>query len=60
MGNGGRGVPHHTRRNVVAAQHNGRRPAVPFVQNLLDLRKHFDDDFKSIGDFIKAADVRIE
>jgi hypothetical protein len=41
-------------------QHNGRRSAVPVVQNLLDLCKHFDEDFKSIGDFIEAANVKIE
>ena len=33
------------------------RPAVPVIQNLLDFRKHFDEDFKSIGDLIKAAKV---
>lgn len=33
---------------------------MPVVQNLPDLRKHFDEDFKSIGDFIKAANAKIE
>ena len=27
---------------------------------LSDLRKHFDKDFKSIGDLMKAANVNIE
>jgi hypothetical protein len=39
------------------AKKDGRRSAVPVVQNLLDFRKHFDEDFKSIGDLIKAAKI---
>ena len=38
----------------------GVRSTVPVVQNLPDLRKHFDEDFKSIGDFTNAANVKIE
>ena len=34
--------------------------AVPVVQKLDDLRRHFEDDFKTIGDLIKAADIKIE
>ena len=41
-------------------QHNGVRSAVPVVQNLPDLRKHFAEGFKRIGDSIDAADVEIE
>ena len=34
--------------------------AVPVVQSTTDLRKHFEDDFKTIGDLIKAANIKIE
>ncbi len=34
--------------------------AVPAIQKLDDLRKHFEDDFKAIGDLIKAADIKID
>ena len=34
--------------------------AVPAIQKLDDLRKHYEDDFKSIGDLIKAADIKID
>ncbi|HEX4892132.1 MAG TPA: tripartite tricarboxylate transporter substrate binding protein [Hyphomicrobiaceae bacterium] len=34
--------------------------AVPVVQNLADLQKHFDDDYKYIGDLIKSANIKIE
>jgi hypothetical protein len=30
------------------------------VQKLLDFRKHFDENFKSIREFIKAANAKIE
>jgi hypothetical protein len=33
---------------------------VPVVRSLPDLRKHFDEDFKSTGDFITPANVKIE
>ena len=33
--------------------------AVPVVQNLPDLHKYFDENFKSIGDLMKAANVKI-
>ena len=33
---------------------------VPVVQGLADLQKHFEVDYKSIGDLIKAADIKIE
>ena len=49
-----------TSTGAVAKQHSGGRSAVPVVQNLPDLRKHFDEDFKSISDFIKATNVKIE
>ncbi len=34
--------------------------AVPVVQNLADLQKHLDADYKSIGDLIKSANIKIE
>jgi tripartite-type tricarboxylate transporter receptor subunit TctC len=34
--------------------------SVPVVQSLPDLRTHWDNDYKSIGDLIKAAKVKIE
>lgn len=34
--------------------------AVPVVQNLADLQKHWDEDFKSIGDLIKSANIKID
>jgi len=34
--------------------------AVPVVQNLPDLHKYFDENFNSIGDLMKAANVKIE
>ena len=34
--------------------------AVPVVQKTDALRKHFDEDFKNIGDLIKAANIKIE
>ena len=34
--------------------------AVPAIQKLDDLRKHFEDDFKAIVDLIKAADIKID
>jgi tripartite-type tricarboxylate transporter receptor subunit TctC len=34
--------------------------AVPVIQNLADLQKHFDDDYKYIGDLIKSANIKIE
>ena len=43
-------------RRCVAKQ-DGGRSAVPVVQNLLDFRKRFDEDFKSIGYLIKAAKI---
>jgi len=39
------------------AKHDGGRSAVPIVQNLLDFRKHFDEDSKSVGYLIKAAKI---
>ena len=37
-----------------------RSSAVPVIQNTADLRKHFENDFKTIGDLIKAANIKIE
>jgi tripartite-type tricarboxylate transporter receptor subunit TctC len=34
--------------------------AVPVVQNLADLRKHYEDDFKSIEELIKAASIKLD
>ncbi len=34
--------------------------AVPVVQGLADLRKHFDADYENIGNLIKAANIKIE
>ena len=34
--------------------------AVPVVQSLADLQKHFDADYKSIGELIKSANIKIE
>jgi tripartite-type tricarboxylate transporter receptor subunit TctC len=34
--------------------------AVPVIQDLAALRKHFENDFKSIGELIKAANIKIE
>lgn len=34
--------------------------AVPVIQTLPDLQKHFDADVKYIGDLIKAANIKIE
>jgi tripartite-type tricarboxylate transporter receptor subunit TctC len=34
--------------------------AVPVVQKLADVKKHFEDDYKSIGDLITAAKIKIE
>jgi tripartite-type tricarboxylate transporter receptor subunit TctC len=34
--------------------------AVPVVQNLADLQKHYENDFKSIETLIKAANIKIE
>ena len=34
--------------------------AMPVVQSLPDLRRHFEDDFKSIEALIKAANIKIE
>ena len=39
------------------AKQDGGRSAVPVVRNLLDFRKRFDEDFKSIGDLIEAAKI---
>src|SRR5258705_1438924 len=50
--------PDGRRRGTPLCCKEGRgRSAVPVVQNLLDFRKHFDEDFKSIGDLIKAAKI---
>ncbi|MFM9941742.1 MAG: Bug family tripartite tricarboxylate transporter substrate binding protein [Hyphomicrobiaceae bacterium] len=34
--------------------------AVPVVQKLADLQKHLDNDYKSIGDLIQAANIKID
>ncbi|MGE3915237.1 MAG: Bug family tripartite tricarboxylate transporter substrate binding protein [Hyphomicrobiaceae bacterium] len=34
--------------------------AVPVIQGTADLKKHFEDDFKTIGDLIKQANIKIE
>ncbi len=34
--------------------------AVPVVQGLADIQKHFDADFKSTGELIKSANIKIE
>ncbi len=34
--------------------------AVPVIQNLDDLQKHFDADYANIGDLIKSANIKIE
>lgn len=34
--------------------------AVPAVQDLDGLRKHYEDDYKSIGELIKAANIKLE
>ncbi len=34
--------------------------AVPVVQKFDDVRRHFEDDFKTIGDLIKSADIKID
>ena len=34
--------------------------AVPIVQNLPDLRRHWEADIKSISELIKAANIKIE
>jgi len=34
--------------------------AVPVAQSLADLQKHWDDDYKSIGDLIAAAKIKID
>jgi hypothetical protein len=54
-----RQLPDDIYRSCCKAAQRGRS-AVPVVQNLPDLRKHFDEDFKSISDFIKATNVKIE